>query len=215
MTVATSRGRFRALLSTPQVGRLRHERPEASAASRAPTRTSWRSSPAVQLCPLGGVGARAEAVGRARKAAAILSLPPAVAGGADRPEGGFREGRLPEAELPRAAGKGPQGGLPSSWSPGAGRQAPGRPAQLRTQPGAAAHVTPRCVASGQFLPTLGLALPVPGWCTSHLQGCVACEGLAGSEQRPGERACRRVRTWREFFQCSVYETAGKGLAWRH
>lgn len=42
--------------------------------------------------------------------------------------------------------------------------------------------------------------------------CAACEGLAGSEQRLGARACRRVRAWRDFFQRSVYDNGREELS---
>lgn len=40
----------------------------------------------------------------------------------------------------------------------------------------------------------------------------ACEGLAGSEQKPGVRACRRVWTWRDFFQRFVYDNSKEELS---
>lgn len=116
-----------------------------------------------------------------------------------------------------AAGPGCRGGLPSlPQSHGAGVAAPRRPARHRHRRWGAAHTAPRRVARSQALPAGGPALSVPGWSTTHLQGCARrVRASLGQNKGRGHGRAGMFGPGTTFSNALFMTTAGKSLAWRH
>lgn len=60
---------------------------------------------------------------------------------------------------------------------------------------------------------LGLLFPMPSWSTTHLEGpAQRVRASLGQNKGLGRGACRRVWTWHDFFQCSVYDNGREELS---